>query len=213
MAERTAFVGEPLLLNLRLASEVAGRFPQVTIRDSSGTTVAGPLNMTDQGGGLYQAIWVSPVLGQYEAGYLTYTDAGHTTRSIDEPASDDIFVSDAAADVADIADAVWEEAAADHVTDGTMGVLQVAAGGHAGANSVLDGGAGVPNIPHNSNNNLTSARLRIFANKAAADAATLGAADGADGEIIRLNFDVANYTNGTTTAVPEILINALRTLQ
>ena len=61
------------------------------------------------------------------------------------------------------------------------------------------------------NNNLTAARLRLFASKAAADAATLGAADGADSEILRLNIDSASYAAGNATPALEVLTDMRRT--
>lgn len=212
MAQRDAYVGEPLLLNLRLSSEIAGLFPQVTITDATGTVAAGPIDMGDEGGGLYQATWTPTTVGQYEAGYLTFSDAAHTTRTIDKATSDDVVVSDRAADLSAITGGVWEELASAHTVDGTMGALQVVSGGHAGANAVLDGGAGSPNIPHNTNNNLTTCRLRIFATAVDASSATLGAADGADGEIMRATFDATNYVPGSLSAVPELLANFLRTV-
>ena len=200
-------VGEALLLNLRLQSETAGLFPQVTITNDAGVTVT-VIDMTDVGGGLYQAEWASPTLGQFEAGYLTYTDAAHTTRSKDLPGGDDILITDASAD----AGLVWDRQQADHVTDGSFGQAMALVAGHAGKNAVLDGGAGVPNVPHNGNNNLTTCRLRVFATAAEASAATLGAADGADGEILRSTFDSTNYVSGSLTAVPEVLANFVRTV-
>lgn len=52
-------------------------------------------------------------------------------------------------------------------------------------NSVTDGGAGAASIVYDSGKRLTSARVRVFASAAAANAAVLGAANGADGEIAR----------------------------
>lgn len=200
-------VGEALLLNLRLQSETAGLFPQVTLTDDTGATVT-TIDMTDIGGGLYQAEWASPTLGQFEAGYLTYTDAAHTTRSNDLAGGDDVLITDASAD----AGLVWERQQADHVTDGSFGQAMALVAGHAGKNAVLDGGPGQPNVPHNVSNNLISCRLRVFATAAQAAAATLGAADGADGEILRTTFDSANYVAGSLTATPQVLANFLRTV-
>lgn len=52
-------------------------------------------------------------------------------------------------------------------------------------NSVTDGGFGFPSIQRDSGKRLLTLRRRVFASKAAAIAATLGAADNADGEIFR----------------------------
>lgn len=51
-------------------------------------------------------------------------------------------------------------------------------------NTLVDGGAGVPNAVH-SGGKLTSARIRRFSDAATLAAATAGAADGADGEDFR----------------------------
>jgi len=113
-------------------------------------------------------------------------------------------------DASEVAAAVWSAAKTGHVISGSFGEALVASSGDAGLNTVLDGGPSLPDIPH-ADNNLTSARLRIFATANAATAATNGAPDGADGELLRLNFDLADYGDGSIATVPKILKNALRT--
>jgi len=206
----SGFVSEPLLLEVQLANEQAGLFPFVTIYDEAGASVAGFL-LSDRGGGLYQVEWPLPTLGQFTARFLTYSDLALTVRTNDEPGIADIRIEDRAADNALIAGAVWDVQRAAHVASGSFGEGVIAAAGHAGLHSVIDGGAGVPNVPHNTNNNLISSRLRIFPSKALADAATMGAADAADGEILRLFFDNASYTAGNAAATVQILTNFVRT--
>lgn len=111
----------------------------------------------------------------------------------------------------DVENAVWDAAKSGHVVAGSFGEAVVAAAGHAGLHCVLDGGAGAANIPDDGDNNLVSARLRIFATKALADAAALGAVDGADGELLRLNIDLASYTAGNQTPNIQRLVSMRRT--
>ena len=165
--------------------------------------------MFDRGAGLYQVNWTA-TLGQFSAKYLTYIDAGHTTQANYEPALSRVRILDAETE----AQRVWLVEMADVVAAGTQGEALAAVAGHAGRNTVLDGGAGIADVVHDvTNNQLQSARLRVFATKAAADAATLGAADGADGELFRLVFDVANYIAAPTSSPNnDVLQNARRTL-
>lgn len=206
----TGDVGQSILLELQLEDEAAGLFPQVTIYTDGGAVEAGPLDLADRGGGLYQVSWTATE-GQFSARFLTFSDAAHTTRTNHEPGLSHLEITDRDAANVAIAGAVWDEDKGAHVLPGSFGEATIAAAGHAGLHCVLDGGDGLPNIPHNTNNNMTSARLRIFATAADAAAATMGAADGADGEILRLFFDSATYNAGNATASPEVLANFLRT--
>jgi hypothetical protein len=200
------YTGEALLLELQLADEVAGLFPRVTIYSSAGAIQAGPIDLADRGGGLYQVEWLVPVAGQFSARYLTYSDALHTTRTMHEPGLDSVRIDDRALDAVVIAAAVWDAAMAAHSTDGSFGLALISAANDAGVFVLWDGGAGTPNASYNANNNLTSGRSRIFPNLAARDAATPGAADGADGEIKAFFWDEATYTPASTVGVvPELL--------
>lgn len=208
MTEVSGYVGDSVLLELQLDDRLPGLFPQVTLYTSTGAVEA-TLDLLDRGAGLYQVNWPA-VLGQFSAVFLTYTDAAHTTLANYDPAISRVRILDAEAE----AQRVWLVETADVVTAGTQGEALAAMAGHAGRHTVLDGGAGVPDIVHDvTNNQLQSARLRVFASKAAADAATLGAADGADGELLRLVFDVANYVAApTSTPANVVLQNARRSL-
>jgi hypothetical protein len=111
---------------------------------------------------------------------------------------------------ADVENAVWDAAKTGHIGAGTLGEAMALAAAHAGVDVVLDGGAGFAAVQVDPDNNLTGARLRAFASSILATAATLGAADGADGEFKR--FDVtANYVNGNATPTVKVLTDMLRT--
>lgn len=55
-------------------------------------------------------------------------------------------------------------------------------------NSLLDGGSGFPAVQYTANREFLAGRLRVFASKAARDAAVAGHADGADGETHRYSL-------------------------
>lgn len=61
---------------------------------------------------------------------------------------------------------------------------------------VLDGGDGSPNVTLDAQGLMTHGRLRIFLTAAAAAAATMGAADDADGEIASTTFDTTAAVAG-----------------
>jgi hypothetical protein len=131
-------VGEDLLLELLLADEETGRFPMVTIYDSSGAVEAGPLDLADRGGGLYQAEWISPPAGDFSAVFLTFEDAGHTTRTDHEPGVDHIRIETWAA----VASAVADTDLSASVTPGSAGLAQVLA--HYAGAIHIDTDSGLP---------------------------------------------------------------------
>lgn len=89
---------------------------------------------------------------------------------------------------ASIADAVLLELVNDHAaTAGSVAETLAILRGFRVA-YVLDGGAGSPTITLDSEGLLTAGRIRVFSTPAAASAATLGAADGADGELSNINL-------------------------
>ena len=55
-------------------------------------------------------------------------------------------------------------------------------------NYVLDGGSGSTSAQYDSNGVMTAGRVRVFASSAAASGATLGAANGADSEVARVDI-------------------------
>jgi len=110
---------------------------------------------------------------------------------------------------ADVENAVWDAAKTGHIAAGSLGEAVTLAAAHAGVDVVLDGGAGFASVQIDADNNLIGARLRAFGSSALANAATLGAADGADGELKR--FDVtANYVNGNATPTVKVLTDMVR---
>lgn len=202
----TVVEGDLALFTMTVEDGNTGLFPRVRVYDDAGAFVQA-VDLSHVGFGKYQAPANATLpLGKYGLLFLVYTDAGHTVLSADYAQGDgQVTVIKATADD------VWDEAIADHVLIGSTGEALLATAGHAGLHGVLDGGSGSPAIPHNTNNNLTTCRLRIFATKALADASTLGASDDADGELLRLNVDLANYMAGSLTAVPEVLTSIRRT--
>lgn len=109
----------------------------------------------------------------------------------------------------DVEDAVWDSLKTSHISAGSLGEALALAAAHAGVDVVLDGGSGNASIQHDADNNLTAARLRAFASSGLASAATLGAADGADGEFRK--FDIAaSYTNGNASPTIKVLTDMVR---
>jgi hypothetical protein len=68
--------------------------------------------------------------------------------------------------------------------------------GLLGDNIIIDGGSGLEGPVFTSDNVCTSARRRQFASKAAADAATYGAANNADSEIARWELAATDISDG-----------------
>jgi hypothetical protein len=205
--------GGNIILSLKAENRQAGLFPQAAVYDDAGAQIAGsPFNLSDGGNGRYSLTIPTPgVVGEvYEVDFTIFTDAGYTTiaTGLGHPGGDIIYVIDT-----DTMSAVtmWTLAKSGNAPPGSFGEALVAAAGHAGLHAVLDGGVGFPNIQVNGNNNLTQARLRIFEDKAAADAATLGAADGADSELLRLFIDLADYAAGAAAPTIQVLANMRRT--
>lgn len=195
-----------ILLGLALPDGTANKFPRAVIRDGVGTEQTGapinsPVDLLHVADGKYQATTTAlATAAPLSVLYITYDDAGHTVKSTKFGVKDeDLRIVDP------IADQVWDELKAGHVTAGSFGEAVTAAAGHAGLHAVLD------NVAHNANNSLTAARLRVFGNKAAADAATLGAADDDNGEILRLKVDSAGYSGVSAAVALEVLSNLRRT--
>ncbi len=191
----TAFIGSNYTVTSSLKDGTTGAIRTLTVFNGA-AVVQGPTVMTDRGSGRYDYTAASPAT------------AGYYQLLIETPGFE--TVSDVLLVSADFASQILDEALSGHVTIGTVGEALAAAAGHAGLRVVLDGGPGVPNIPHSSDNQLTTARLRVFATDAAVAAATMGALDGADGELLRLNVDVASYQPGNANASPAILTNMRR---
>lgn len=90
--------------------------------------------------------------------------------------------------VNEIADVVLREVVNDHVA--TAGSLAEAIAVVRGARTayVLDGGDGQANVTLDAQGLMTSGRIRLFSTPALAGSATLGAADGADGELAAIDL-------------------------
>lgn len=196
MAEQLeAEVGGTYTVTLVVADGTTGLSPTAETF-SGGVSVDGPFALTDQGGGLYNTTRSAPAAGDYSG--LIVAGVGF------ERSSYNLRVRDP------VADQVWDASRSAHAVVGSFGEALIAAAGHAGMHVRLDGGAGFANIQDDGDNNLTSARARIFATAAAEAAATNGAADGADGELVRLNVNVATYAAGNQTPTIRRLLNMSR---
>lgn len=185
-----------VLLELSLADGDATKFPRARIYNSAGTEQTGapfnsPVDLSHVANGLYQATTTAAAAaGKFSVHYVTYQDAGHTTVSNKfARVGEDLRV------VTPIANQVFDAPSASHVVVGSIGEALIFMAGNAGKHSLLDGGSGFANVQQSSNNQLTSARLRIFASAAARAAATPGAADGADGELKRIDM-TGSYVAG-----------------
>lgn len=118
--------------------------------------------------------------------------------------------------LADVADVVLDELLAGHVVSGSLGAaisdilsgvtltyaLALQTAGLLHLNSKIDGGAGQPAVQY-TGDVATGARLRVFASKTDADNSVAGAADDADGEILR--FDVVATVSGGKMATYKLV--------
>lgn len=92
-------------------------------------------------------------------------------------------------------DAIFDETLSGHLSAGSVGLAIAITQGFRNA-YVLDGGSGSVNTTKDAAGMITAGRIRIFSTPAAASSATLGAADGADGEIANINLTAAGATPG-----------------
>ena len=174
-------VSQPVLLTLVLADEAAGFFPQVTVYDDTGAIDTGPIDMSDRGGGLYQAtITASATAGDFSAVFLTYQDALHTTRSEHEAATEQLRIEDWQA----VTDAVLDESLSAHLGAGSVGEALLAAFGDAGGHVRDDA------LTYDGNSRPLTLRRRIFASAAAAAASTPGSTG--EGEIMTITISAAH---------------------
>jgi hypothetical protein len=130
------------------------------------------------------------------------TTASFAAGAIDAAAiaADAIGSSELAATaVAEIADAIWDEATSGHVAAGSFGLMVAVLKGLSQGNVVIDGGAGVVSGPtYDAAGMLTVGRIRVFASGADALAASAGAAADADSEIAAFTIG-ASGSNGRMT--------------
>ena len=188
-------------LALSLGDGSTGLFPQAEVRQGATPVPGSPFNLVDHGNGSYSLDPAAPAAGDYDVVFKVYEGSYGGTPSTLFPFSTSTTLH--ARDP--IEDQVWDAQKTDHLDLGSFGEALVAAAGHAGLRALLDGGAGNPEIVHDSNNQLKASRLRIFPDDASYSAAAPGAADGADGEMMRIVVDIADYDPALVSAVPTIL--------
>lgn len=89
--------GDKIPLNLQLSDDDTGLFPQVTLKDDTGSDLPdSPVDLSHVGGGLYVDSNVDfPTVDRVFAQYRIYNDAGHTTKAKKHPATVlDVFYRD-----------------------------------------------------------------------------------------------------------------------
>jgi len=73
-----ATIGEALPLQVQVGDGRTDLYPQVSIHNSSGAVIAGPMDLPHFSGGLYGSTHTFSSEGQFTAIYRLYEDAGHT---------------------------------------------------------------------------------------------------------------------------------------
>lgn len=126
-------LGDPIRLRLQLFDGATGLFPRAVIYNEAGAPVAGsPFALTHLAGGLYQSdAFVPGVVGQYDASFTVYTDAGFITESSLYARALEVFdvrAAAAALDPAQVASAVWDAQTSAHVVAGSFGLNAQTAG-------------------------------------------------------------------------------------
>lgn len=101
-----------------------------------------------------------------------------------------------------ITTAILDRALAGHLIPGTVGHALLVSLSVPQQNVVNDGGEGLAEIVYNDDGFMTSSRRRIFATATAADAATPGALNGADGEISLIMY--TGVPHGTYPKLPGV---------
>jgi len=128
----TLRIGDPIPLQLQLASAQEDKFPVAILRDTDGNVVFGPISLTHQGNGLYADYSLAmPAEAILVATFIVYTDAGQTTFDTGENGhAIDVFIrTDAAQAVADFSEGivlVVEEESVNFVVEDTPSVTFVA---------------------------------------------------------------------------------------
>ena len=169
----TVSLGDTVELTHSLEDGGAGGnwYPQCEIRDD-GNTLLTTVDLAVITPGLYGAQWTPTVAGQYRLWFITYSNVGHTTVSRYAQLSQNLQVGG----VLDLT-SLLDTPVCDHLIEGSVGEALLSAGAQGLLNYLddLPTYLGPPGQP-------TKFRRRVFDSKALADAATLGAALGADGE-------------------------------
>jgi hypothetical protein len=147
-----ATVGDPVLLVEAMPDGNTGVYPQAEIYLPSGTVPVAVVDLNHQVKGRYEGSWIPSSAGAYSALFIVYADAAHTVESIVYTReAEQIFVS-----VADVDD---------------LAAMLVRVLGLVHENVFID------NTTYDPNCMLLTARLRLFATKADAQAATDGGSE------------------------------------
>jgi len=159
-----AEVSGTVLLTLALKDGSTGESPLATVKDSAGVPIAGsPFALTDEGSGLYQAVFAAPAEGDYS---VLFETSGFET------VSEQLRVRDP------IDEQVWGATLASFIDPGSTGEALIIAGGQGGLNARVDA------LAYDANDRPTSFRVRIFPDATTAGASTAGGTG--EGEIVTL---------------------------
>lgn len=147
-----ASIGEPVTLLLVLEDGNTGMFPQAEIYDTGAVVPLDVIDLDHKAKGRYEATWTPSAVGSYSSLFITYADAGHIVESlVYTREGEQIFVTQS------------------HIDDIAAKLIRVL--GLVHENAFID------NTTYDSNCMLLTARLRIFATKAEAQAATDGGSE------------------------------------
>lgn len=147
-----ATVGDPVLLVEAMPDGNTGVYPQAEVYLPSGIVPVAVVDLNHQVKGRYEGSWTPTSVGSYSALFIVYADAAHTVESIVYTReAEQVFVS--ASNVDDLA------------------AMLVRVLGLVHENVFID------NTTYDPNSMLLTARLRLFATKADAEAATDGGSE------------------------------------
>jgi|PlaIllAssembly_1097288.scaffolds.fasta_scaffold00866_8 hypothetical protein len=147
-----ASIGEPAALVLILEDGNTLMYPQVEVYASGSSTPLATVDLAHRAKGHYEGIWTPATVGSYTALFITYADAGHSVESmLYTREGEQLFVTRS------------------HIDDIAAKLLRVL--GLVHENAFID------NTTYDSNCMLLTARLRIFATKEEAQAATDGGSE------------------------------------
>lgn len=147
-----ATVGSTVTLVEAMPDGNTGVYPQAEIYSPGGTIPLAVVDLDHQAKGRYEGSWIPSAVGSYAALFIVYADAARTVESIMYTReAEQIFVT--ASDVDDLA------------------AMLVRVLGLVHENVFID------NTTYDPNSMLLTARLRVFATKAEAQAATDGGSE------------------------------------
>ena len=147
-----ATVGDSVTLVEVLPDGNTGVYPQAEVYDPGGTVPIAVVNLVHQVKGRYEGSWIPSSVGSYTALFIVYADAARTVESIMYTReAEQIFVT--SSDIDDLASMLIR----------VLGLVH--------ENVFID------NTTYDANSMLLTARLRVFATKAEAQAATDGGSE------------------------------------